>query len=240
MKTSTILARSGIGRRAALAGSLGAAVVAAVVGSLAVGSPVSAFQPVQPVPSDSAADPARQGLAAFLAAQAASGSIDLDVCPVLAESDLMAAAGAFGPVGTFTDRSFAVDDDEGVTCELTRDEGSAPLGAVTGVGMGVWDFAGLPAVTEWIAAMPVTEVVPAAGGAVHGYCEESGENFECYQFWMLDGLVVGNYVTFAQYDGLERPDSPKEPLPVVGQILAAQLPMVLSTTAALAGSPPVS
>jgi len=240
VKTSTTRARSAIARRVALAASVGAA----VVGSLAVGSSAVAFQPVQPVPSDSAADPARQGLAAFLAAQHGSGSsLEFDICPVLAESDLMAAAGAFGPVGTFADRSFAIDDDDGeaalgVTCELTRVE--APLGAVTAVGMGVWDFASLPEVTDWISSLPVTEGDHSEGGAMHGHCQEVGDDVECYQFWMLDGLVVGNYVAFAQYDSVERPDSPKEPLPVVAQILTAQLPVVLSTTAALAGSPPVS
>jgi len=210
----------------------------AVIALLGFGASATAAGPIE---SDPAVDSARQGLATYLAAQPAIGASDVEfeVCPVMTESDLVSPLVFFGPVGTFDTSAGEIATDAGsgdfaeligVTCEIERTV--APQGGVLAAGVAVLDVAGHGDYTSAINTLPVTgDGSSPLGGTMRGYCESSSDDHTCYQFWMLDGFVVGMFV------GFEQPDSQKDPLGAVGQILSTQVPTLLANAAALSSAP---
>lgn len=213
-------------------------IASAAIALVGLGTTATAAGPVE---RDPAVDAARQGLAGYLAAHPAlnESDLELDDCPVMAEADLVSPLVFFGPVGTFDayEGDIATDvgggasiDLVGVTCEIERSV--APQGGVLATGVAVLDVTGHRDITSAIDSMPVTgDGDSPLGGTVRGYCDTESDVHTCYQFWTLDGFVVGMFV------GFEQPDSQKDPLGAVGQILVAQVPTLLANAAALSSAP---
>ena len=234
---TTVLRFHRFGRRSLVAAA------AAVTTVAAFGHPTSAAGPVE---SNPVVDGARQGLAGFLAAYAPTdaGDLDLGTCPILGADAFASPLAFFGPAEAFDTYTGELSTDEGsdsaglvgVSCEAER--AIAPRGGVLSGGVGAWDFAGATETLAFLTDLPVTSDDLAGrdllDGDMHGYCDDSSDAYECYQFWTSDGFVVGMFV------GFESEDSQKDPLRSVGELLAGQLPGLLANVSGLTPVPGLS
>jgi hypothetical protein len=171
---------------------------------------------------DGLVDAARAGYAEFISNYSVGESFEQELagCPWIASAELVTAVAPIGdavhlePEIRPTLQTESNEDDDGgttyslfVTCDTEDyEESEQASGPVYGVGIGVFDYSGVPdfmvQLVDFVESVEGGVVVePSAdtlGGTLYGYCEEDddlppGAN-SCFQFWVNESFVVGMYV----------------------------------------------